>query len=203
MKLIMRLVITLSSISIGCVSVANAQTADPDWPCIQVLVPEVVLAVHWPVPLDESVVNTWRDNPDIRALAEKLGDIEFFGEPEQKLIDDFAEQTDLNANPQALNQLADGIVSVANRVRSQFISGIKRYTRQQISIAAQIEESLNLLSGENDLDEKAKTELTETMEWHQRVYDQRESAVSSLCERPVELEEKLSSVLRHLSMHIP
>ncbi len=191
-------------VSSGTLTAVQAQAeVDPEWPCIQVLVPEVALAVHWPMPLDESVQGTWRDDRDIRSLAEQLGDIDTFGDPEQKLIDDFAARTDLADNPQALNQLAEGVVSVANRVRSQFIRGIKRYTRQQITIAAQIEETLNLLSVENDLDDAAKSELTETLHWHQRVYDQREHAMTALCERPVELEEKLSSVLRHLSMYIP
>ena len=38
---------------------------------------------------------------------------------------------------------------------------------------------------------------------HQRVYDQRENAIQSLCERPVQLEETLSSVLRELAIYLP
>jgi hypothetical protein len=48
-----------------------------------------------------------------------------------------------------------------------------------------------------------QAEIEETLRWHERVYDQRERAIQSLCERPVVLEEKLSAVLRELGQYLP
>lgn len=187
---------------------ASAETVDPEWPCIQALIPQVELAVMWPEPLDDSIKGGWRSDQRISTLARTLGDLEAFTENEENLIDSFADEQPAEKLKDALSQLAEGVVAEANQVRSQYIRGIKRYTRQQISIAAQIEEGLNKLAAldEGNTGEQApidRAELEESLHWHERVYDQREQAMVSLCERPVELEEKLSSVLRRLSSHLP
>ncbi len=186
---------------------ARAQQPDPEWPCVQVLVPELVAAVVWPQVIDESISGTWRQNDSLAAMAEKLSDLDEFAESEQQLIAEFVAEIPLDARSDTLNRLADGIVDLSNRRRARYIAGIKRYTRQQISIASQIESTLNLLAnidvqaGSGDPSKQA--EIEETLHWHQRVYDQREHAIQSLCERPVELEEKLAAVLRELAQYLP
>lgn len=198
---------------------ARAETVDPEWPCVQALIPQVELAIMWPEPLAEPDKGKWRSDDTIAALARTLGDLEAYTENEEKMIDDFAAAQSTETMKDSLSQLAEGVVTEANRIRSQYIRGIKRYTRQQISIASQIEEGLNQLASmeestgdspaanENsqakDQPAEDRAELEESLKWHERVYDQREQAIVSLCERPVELEEKLSSVLRHLSTHLP
>ncbi|MBX2885640.1 MAG: hypothetical protein KTR32_37135 [Granulosicoccus sp.] len=188
-------------------SVLYAQNTDPEWPCIQVLVPEIVSAVYWPEIIDESLQGRWKEDNDERALAEKLADLEKLTDVERELIQEFAESIPEDERLEKLNILADGIVTAANYRRARFINGIKRYTRQQIAIAAQIEDTLNQLADiEGNTDEEtnaSRLEIEETLRWHERVYDQREHALLSLCERPVELEEVLSEVLRELSYYLP
>ena len=186
---------------------AAAQVADPEWPCVQVLVREIVSAVVWPEVIDESLVGAWEEDESLAALAEKLSDLDEFTDSERQLIADFAESVAQDSRTDTLNMLADGIVTLSNRRRSRYITGIKRYTRQQISIAEQIEATLNQLV---ELEAQAtpesvsrQAEIEETLRWHQRIYDQRERSIHSLCERPVELEEKLSAVLRELSQYLP
>lgn len=174
---------------------------------MQVLVPEVVAAVVWPQVIDESINGTWRQNDSLAAMVKKLSDLDEFAESERQLIAEFVAAVPLDARADTLNRLADGIVSLSNLRRKQYIAGIKRYTRQQISIAGQIESTLNLLANAGAQagsgDSGKKTEIEETLRWHQRVYDQREHAIPSLCERPVELEEKLAAVLRELAQYLP
>jgi len=187
--------------------VAEAQQRDPEWPCVQVLVPEIVAAVVWPQVIDESISGTWRQNDALAAMAVKLSDLDEFAESEQRLIAEFVATVPLDARSDTLNRLADAIVSLSNRRRTQYIAGIKRYTRQQISIASQIESTLNQLANmdaQTDSENSGnRAEIEETLHWHQRVYDRREHAIQSLCERPVELEEKLAAVLRELAQHLP
>ena len=185
----------------------SAQAADPDWPCIQVLVPEIAAAVYWPRPIDEARSGAWRQDESLAALAQRLGELEQLDEPARRRIADFVESLPPQSRADSLDRLADGIITLANQRRTRYLSGIKRYTRQQISIAGQIETKLNELA---ELEDRAdaetrtrRTELEETLHWHQRVYDQRERAIQSLCERPVELEERLSAVLRELASHLP
>jgi hypothetical protein len=186
---------------------AAAQQRDPEWPCIQVLVPEIVAGVVWPQVIDETLAGTWEKDEALAAMAVKLSNLDEFTDTQRRLIADFAESVAADSRAKVLNQLADGIVTLSNQRRAQYISGIKRYTRQQISIASQIETRLNQLAeleGKPDAASAArKSEIEETLRWHQRVYDQREQAVRLLCERPVEQEEHLSAVMRELAQYLP
>ena len=185
----------------------NAQAIDPEWPCVQVLVPEIVAAVFWPQVIDESLIGAWKEDESLTALVEKLSDLDEFTESERQLIAVLFESVPQDSLTDTLDMLADGIITLSNRRRTQYIGGIKRYTHQQISIAEQIESTLNQLVELEALSDPEsvirQAEIEETLHWHQRVYDQRERAIRSLCERPVELEEKLSEVLRELAQYLP
>lgn len=186
---------------------AQAQEVDPEWPCIQRLIPKVSPAIMWPVPVAEDMLTAYRSDKDIRRMAEEFGDLENFTEAHQMTIGEFAESVPEAEREMKLTLLATGIVDVSNRVRSDFIGGIKRYTRQQIAISEQIEATLNELSeieaqGEGRNAEEHQ-EVLDTLRWHERVYDQRERSIQLLCEEPVELEEKLSEILRYAAQYLP
>ena len=185
----------------------QAQMSDPEWPCIQVLVPEIVPAVVWPMVIDESLTGTWKQDESLVAMVDQLSDLNGWTDSERELIARFVESIPENDRVITLNRLADGIVTQVNQRRAQYIRGIKRYTRQQIAISKQIELTLNQLGDlERQSDSQSvagQAEIKETLKWHERVYDQRESSIKSLCEIPVELEEKLSRVLRELAQYLP
>lgn len=200
-------------------SVALAQDGDPDWPCVQRLVPEVSAAVLWPLPVEEGMQSLWQKDPVIRPLAERLGDLSAYTEAEAEAVNAFAESIPDAQKEMQLTLLAVGILDVTNGIRRHYINGIKRYTRQQIAIADQIGDTLNEISsvegapqgaaarspdmpldGESD---PRREEMMATLKWHERVYDQREHAIRTLCEQPVELEETLSDVLRDLAQYLP
>ena len=197
-----------SVVMLTAVAHAQAQEVDPEWPCIQRLIPEVSPAVMWPVPVEDNMRTQYRQDPLLRSLAEELGDIETFDEAHQQSITNFADGIAESEREFQLTLLASGIVDVSNRVRKDYISGIKRYTRQQIAISQQIEDTLNELSeleGQNTEAQQteAQQEVTETLRWHERVYDQRERSIQLLCEEPVELEQQLSEVLRYAAQYLP
>lgn len=183
---------------------AQAQAENTDWPCIQVFVPEVSVAVHWPVEISETELASWRDDKDVARLARKLGDLESYTDELRAEVAAFTESLSEAARLPALNSLAAGIVEVTNDRRSMFMKGIKRYTRQQSVIAKKIETMLNdvaALDGNDEADSRA--EIEETLHWQERIYDQREKSIIALCDRPVELEERLSEVLRDVAQYLP
>lgn len=216
---------------------ANGQSSAPqDWPCVQAYIPEIRPATFWPAPIDDALVGTWREDPDIAALARRLGEAEQMDEGTLAAIDTFANAVPESERREALTRVADGTVSVADERRSSYLDGIRRYTRQQIAIAGQIESTLNRMamldesaaaggtdaasagespnatpgdgSGVAADDEVAvslteRAEMQETLDWHERLYDQRERSIRALCERPVELEQRLSEVLRELAYRLP
>lgn len=198
----------IAIVTLTCItSTVQAQDADPEWPCIQRLIVKVSPATMWPLPVEEGTETDYRQYPEIRKLSEQLGDIEVFTETHQESIAAFAEGIPEAERETSLTLLATGVVDVSNRIRGNYIRGIKRYTRQQIAISEQIESSLNELSllqdNETASDGKARRETEETLRWHERVYDQRERSIQLLCEQPVELEQRLSDVLRHTAQYLP
>ena len=123
----------------------NAQVTDPQWPCVQVLVPEIVSAVVWPLPIDESLTGTWNRDETLVTMVNQLSDLDELTDTNRQLIAEFVKTIPEALRIDRLNQLADGIVTLSNRRRTRLITGIKRYTRQQSSIANQIESTLNQL----------------------------------------------------------
>jgi len=194
----------------------RAQPAGPeDWPCIQVLVPEVAAATLWARPLDPVTVQGWREDGELAALARRLGTLEApvdapagaLGDAEIAAIDAWVAGTPPAALARRLDALVAGTVATANERRARFIDGIRRYTRQQIAIAGQIEASLNELArlGQGSLAglPEQRNEAQATLAWHERLYDQRERAIRALCEQPVVLEETLFTVVRELQARLP
>ena len=200
---------------------AHAQPSAPeDWPCVQAYIPEVSPATFWPLPIDEALAGTWREEAEIAALARRLGEAERIDEGTLAAIDAFASGVPEEERRAALTRVADGTVSVADERRSRYLDGIRRYTRQQIAIAGQIEATLNRMAtldevgpadgssggageGETAVSPAERIEMQETLDWHERLYDQRERAIRALCERPAELEQRLSEVLRELAYRLP
>ncbi len=199
--------IVIAALFVVFTSLSQAQTSDPDWPCVQVLVPSIVVSVYWPAMISDAEATNWKQESSVAAFAESLGNIDDFTEKEQLRIVEFADALPENSKATLLNQLAFGTVAVANDRRSFYLKGIKKYTRQQTAIAAQIEQYLNELATleeiKNDTQATARKDMEDTLYWHQRVYDQREQAIRSLCDRPVVLEQTLSSVLREMAQHLP
>lgn len=197
-----------TAVTLTCLtSTAQAQTTDPEWPCIQRLILKISPATMWPIPVEEGTETDYRQYPEIRKLSEQLGDIEVFTEGHRKSVATFAEGIAEAEREASLTLLATGVVDVSNRIRGNYIRGIKRYTRQQIVISEQIESTLNELSllqdNETASDGKARRETEDTLRWHERVYDQRERSIQLLCEQPVELEQRLSEVLRYTAQYLP
>ena len=202
LKKINALAIGLSLLLIQPIS---ASASDADWPCIQALVPVVEIGVLWPQVIPESDLGQWKENKKINSLVQKLGDLREYTDTERALVEQFMETIPEADQTSTLNRLAEGTLAVANKRRSLYIKGIKKYTRQQNDIAAQIEEGLNQLAKfeQDGVQSPESEELLETMNWHQRVFDQREQAMVALCDQPVLVEQTTSDVLRDLAQYLP
>lgn len=183
----------------------NANDPDPDWPCIQALVPVVEIGVLWPEVLPESDLGQWKGDKRVASMVRQLGDLREYSDAERLLVEQFVEATPAEEKRSTLNRLAEGTLALANQRRSLYIKGIKKYTRQQTAIASQIEEGLNKLAkleAEN-VQSPERDELATTMDWHQRVFDQREHSMVALCDQPVSVELTTSDILRDLAQYLP
>jgi len=161
--------------------------------------------VLWPQVLPESDLGQWKNDEKIASLAKKLGNLAQYSDEDRALVEQFIEATPEADQVSVLNRLAEGSLSVANQRRALYIKGIRKYTRQQTAIAEQIEAGLNKLAQmeQDNVQSPERDELRDTMDWHQRVFDQREHSMIALCDQPVLVEQTTSDVLRDLAQYLP
>lgn len=187
-----------------CLPIQFVAAQDVEWPCVQVLVPTVELAVMWPEPVEPAVFDDWLKNKEVAALARHLSDLDEYTDQDSSMVGDFASGIAESEAIEQLNLLAAGTLTLFNERRTFYIQGIRKYTRQQNAMALQVEDGLNKLEafGEDNTSKEAM-EIEETVRWHQRIFDQREQAIRLLCEQPVILEQTLSAIVRDISQYLP
>lgn len=197
----------LAASFIAPVSSASSTEIDVEWPCIQGYVEEVAVGVVWPEPIEENILGSWLKDKELKKVVNDFGALEVFDEPARSRLQTFAESVSEDQRIQIYSQVADGIVYRFNQRRSDYLKGIRKFTRQQIVMSEKVQSHLNeLVSLENKKDAesiKRITELKETTEWQQRIFDRRESAIRLLCETPVELETVMGDILRDLAQYLP
>jgi len=164
-----------------------ASSEDPDWPCIQRLVPRITAAQVWAGP--EPNPEAGQGDLEVSRLASQmaarrtpLGDTE-------KLVEDFAEAQPKEAVNEKLTALFGRTLQIINRDRASIIAGIKRFSQRQRALTERIRETraqLQQVSG-GDTDD---SELMELLNWDLRIFDEREKSLTYLCEQPVLLEQR-------------
>lgn len=164
-----------------------ASSEDPDWPCIQRLVPRITAAQVWAGP--EPNPEAGQGDLEVSRLASQmaarrtpLGDTE-------ELVEDFAEAQPKEAVNEKLTALFGRTLQIINRDRASIIAGIKRFSQRQRALTERIRETraqLQQVSG-GDTDD---SELMELLNWDLRIFDEREKSLTYLCEQPVLLEQR-------------
>jgi len=178
----------------------SSREPDPDWPCEQVLVPEVSAAVVWDGPAVDQLTQDWRDLPEVASLVQRLADRNAVPRQSDAQIAAFAAAQPLAEKDRMLTLLFAGVLEVLNQDRSHLISGVKRYSRDQERRAQALGQHLNeMVELERDPTEAAAERLREmrrTIEIEQRAFDDREKSIVYLCTRPVAVEQRLGVLAR-------
>ena len=171
-----------------------AGSQDPDWPCVQRLVPELSAATVWDGPPIDDAVKAWQQTSVIRDLVAKTAARRTSLEEGEKAIAAFAQT--LGAKKDAmLTMVFAGLFTTIDQERSRLISGIKRYAKGQRRLASKIGNlTAELSATPPDGSPKGaarRKELHELWVWDTRIYDERERSLQALCEQPVLLEQRL------------
>lgn len=171
---------------------------DPDWPCIQRLVPQISAGMVWAGPPLDGIPD-WRADPDIPHIAARLSDRRMpVGDAETR-IEEFAEAQGTDKD-QRLTMLFAAVLETVNADRSSVIDGIKRYARRQKSLASRIEATLaelDSLPPDGAPEQEARrAELSEQNVWDSRIFEERERSLGYLCETPVLLEQRVFALAR-------
>ncbi len=164
-----------------------AEATDPDWPCIQRLVPRISAAQVWAGP--EPDPQTWQGDLEVSRLASKLAARRTPLPEAEKLVEDFADAQPPEALNTKLTALFGRSLQIINRDRASIIADIKRFSKHQRLLAERIRETRATLQNANG-DGAGNDDMRETLTWDLRIFDEREKSMTYLCEQPVLLEQR-------------
>lgn len=195
-------------------SPAMAQDATPakdapvkdDWPCVQVLQPELSIGAMWPG--DDPTANgpAWRDDAVIAALVDRVA-------PRRVPVDEATAEIHRFAagfegdRKAALTEAFAGVFETINTERGTIIRGIRRFNSRQEALAQRIEASTQALDGVDPASTdmavaKQRQELEFQLSWDQRVFDDRERLLPAICDQPFVLERRLFALSRTIQEEI-
>ncbi|AUH35287.1 hypothetical protein CUV01_07590 [Paracoccus tegillarcae] len=178
-----------------------AEGTDPTWPCIQRKQPHLSIGQMWAGPPPDDATTALSRDPGIQALAARLEQRRLPIEEAEVLITDFAEAAD---NDQ-LTALMQAILDKIEPERTAMIEGIARYGQKQVELARMIEDrraSLSELEAADPPDFDAIDAEEKALDWDERIFTDRQHALTYVCESPVLLEQRAFALARAIAGHL-
>jgi hypothetical protein len=171
-----------------------ASNTDPDWPCQQRKVPQLSLGQVWNGPHLPKSAEDWSHDKAISELVEELAARRVpIAEAEQRIRDFAAGLPPDQVEPKLLT-LMQGLFDHMDAERSEVISGIGRYARKQIDMAAYLRKEsseVDALRAKADASPEDVDRRTKQFEWDTRVYQERVQSLTYVCEVPTVIEQRL------------
>src|SRR5262245_52771199 len=180
-------------------AVLAASNKDPDWPCIQRKVPELSLGQVWNGPELPAAAKDWSKDGDISELVEEVAARRVPIADAQKDIRDFAASLPGEEPRSRLPMLVQGLFDHMNAERSQVISGIGRYARKQLELAARLRKEaaeLDALRAKPDADANDVAARTDRLTWEPRIFEERVQSLTYVCEVPTLIEQRLYALTK-------
>ena len=202
----MKRVIMASAVFMICLSTPGmaADKRYPDWPCMQLKVPELSLTAVWSGPPIDEVERTWAIDPQVAELVQRLAARRTSMEDAQKLIVDFVTGSPADKQRKVVT-LFSGLFDTLNRQRVDVMNGLERLSRSQKQLAELIRSNtikFRELLDSADHDETALQELSRQIDWDTRIFEDRRRSTTYACEVPVEIERRLFALGRAIQMTI-
>jgi hypothetical protein len=199
----MKLVAAVVALSLLCANAASAQQRgqdQSDWPCRQVKVPSIAIASVWTGPSIEEALKTWREDHVISDLVARISVRKTPLEAAEAMVRDFAKSAG-EKRQERLTMLFAGVYERLESERREVIAGLDRFGRKQKDLAEQLRKATQDMRAEQDKagsnPEKLK-ELSESLQWNMRIFDERRQAVTYVCETPALIEQRLGALAREI-----
>lgn len=202
--MIWRIGIALLALAASTQASLAADPRYPDWPCAQAKVPEISLAAVWAGPPLGDAEQRWKDDPKVSALVEKVSARKLPLDDAQKAITDFLSQpgTDKVATGKLIFA---GLFEQLNAERSSVMSGLERVTRKQRQAAEKVRAdtiALQALQDATPPDQAKVDELSNTLIWETRIFEDRRRVVKFVCEVPTTIDKRLFALGRTIQQEI-
>jgi hypothetical protein len=182
------------------VPVHAAGDTDADWPCIQRRTGALSAGVMWPEPIAGAATDA--DAADLAArLALRRVSV---AEAEAAVATYATAHPGLGAGE--LGAIFQAAFTRIDRDRTRVLDGISRYGHKQAALAERIDAAhaeMAALKAAEEPDFDWMDSLEEQIDWDERIYKDRERALTYVCETPVLLEKRAYSVAQMLLRHLP
>jgi len=191
----------------GTMSAAQAalpRNPDPDWPCMQIKVPELSVASVWAGPPITAYLGTWSKDADVANLAGRLVARRLPMKDAQAEIADFANAS--GHDQQKLLALFAGVFQLSNQERASVLAGLDRFGKRQKELAAQIRaesESVNDLQASATADAQKVGDAQNRLNWDLQVFRNRGDSIHYACDAPGLIEQRLFAVARAIQAVLP
>jgi hypothetical protein len=185
-------------VALGLWPARAADPRHPDWPCVQVKVPEVSLAAVWAGPPLNDIGNRWESDSKLKELVARFAARRTPLDEAQKDAAEFLSASG-DAKQENAKLLFAGLFDTLNRLRSEVMDGIERYTRRQREFAEQVRAKtlqLRALQDQPNPDPKEVEALSEQVQWDTRIFEDRRRTINYVCEVPVLIEQRLFALGR-------
>jgi chromosome segregation ATPase len=192
-------VVLCATLTAGVTSAADKRY--PDWPCMQLKVPELSMAAVWSGPTIESTPLPSEPSAQSRAVIDKLSARRTSLEDAKTDIVAFITGSPAEKEMKA-KQLFAGLFDNLNRQRSDVLNGLERFSRKQKQLAQAIREDtlkIRELQDNANADATKIEELGQKIEWNTRIFEDRQKSTSFLCEIPVTIEQRLFALGRMIN----
>ena len=185
---------------IGVLFTGSARSDEAVWPCIQRRVPELSVAQIWAGPPIDLPASRWRDDPNIASSVRTLASRRTSLDEAKGVIERLSNTAGPEKNSK-LTLLFSGVFELINAERRRLINGIERYARKQKDLADQISETSRILRQGNK-PASERTALEQKLQWDTRIYDDRNQALTYVCESPVLLEQRVYEIAQEISQNL-
>ena len=191
----------------GVAPAASQPVHDPDWPCIQRLVPELSAGMLWAGAPSDASGAEWHSDWQLAQLVGELASRRMPLDQAKAAIAEYADDLPPEAQSEKLALLFQGVLELINDERRETIESIKGYARNQRQLAERIAQEnrrLDRLEREPTAGSQAQlAELRGERDWALRIYDDRNRALRQVCDQPVQLEQRAFALARAIQSQIP
>lgn len=190
----------LGALLLPLAALAAAPSADPNWPCQQLLVPELSAGMVWNGPPLEGL-GDWHADPAVTALVQRAAPQETSTTDGEAVIAQFLKS--LKGDRVHRIALAFlGLLDETNRTRSEIIERIKDLGERQRNLAKLIQRLTNELDALPAGDTPARTELQQRWTYTTMSYNDVQRTMRYACEVPTSLDARLGVYARALEAGI-
>lgn len=184
--------------------------ADPNWPCQQILVSHLSPAAMWSGPSIQGLDKSTAD-PDLAELATKISQRRLPIEEAKTDIEAFAKSAGADRK-QKLTMLFAVVFSKLDEERGQVLEGLTRFGQRQKEMADKIRAESDKLHEAQDKSmspEEANdpnnplSAAAKQLQWDMRIFNDRRSSLTYVCESPVLIEQRLYALAREIQAQLP